>query len=194
MIIIVDAYNLLRAIPPYKATITEHERNDFVRQLAEYGRRKNHKIVLVFDGGSHTWPFKVAAKRIQIVYSGINESADDYIKGYCDSHRGQDLLLVSSDRDLNSYAARLRIPSIDSEDFHHMVAQELKTKKNNNAKHRDSEVTILHDSAEELNQLMLEASKNISIKAEDIENSSQRLNKNQLSKQERALLKKLNKL
>src|SRR5579863_9041291 len=101
MIIVVDAYNLLRSVPPYKKTITDRERVAFIAQLSAYGRRKGHKIVIVFDGGPYEWPHKENGKTVQIVYSGIHESADDYIKEYVDAHKAKDLLLVSSDSELN---------------------------------------------------------------------------------------------
>ena len=89
MIIVVDAYNLLRSVPPYKKTITDKERMQFIAQLSAYGRRKGHKIVIVFDGGPHEWPFKENMKVVTVVYSGIHESADDYIKEYIEAHRTQ---------------------------------------------------------------------------------------------------------
>src|SRR6266404_6481136 len=117
MIIVVDAYNLLRSVPPYKKTVTDKERAQFIAKLSLYGRRKGHKIVIVFDGGPHEWPFKENMKTVVVVYSGIHESADDYIKEYIDAHHTKDLLLVSSDAELNRWAERLNIPSIDSATF-----------------------------------------------------------------------------
>ena len=125
MIIVVDAYNLLRSIPPYKKNISDKERAHFIAQLSAYGRRKGHKIVIVFDGGSHEWPFKEHLKVATVVYSGIHESADDYIKVYIESHHTKDLLLVSSDAELNQWAERLNIPSIDSPAFYDLLHQEL---------------------------------------------------------------------
>ena len=53
MIIVVDAYNLLRSVPPYKKNISDKERAYFIAQLSAYGKRKGHKMVIVFDGGPH---------------------------------------------------------------------------------------------------------------------------------------------
>src|SRR5260221_7699482 len=128
MIIVVDAYNLLRSVPPYKKTITDKERVQFIAHLSAYGRRKGHKVVIVFDGGPHEWPFKEQMKRVTVVYSGIHESADDYIKEYIEAHHMKDLLLVSSDAELNRWADRLNIPSIDSAIFCQLMHQELSSK------------------------------------------------------------------
>ena len=195
MIIVVDAYNLLRSVPPYKKTITDKERMHFIAQLTVYGKRKGHKMVIVFDGGPHEWPFKENHKTVTIVYSGMHESADDYIKEYLDAHHAKDLLLVSSDSELNRCAARLGIPSIDSSSFYQLLHQELSLKKT--VSEKQSEVIKLsHENSPDIDALMIEASKSIPIKSDDIVPISKKrdANKAQTSKQERALLKKLNKL
>ncbi len=196
MIIVVDAYNLLRSVPPYKKTITDKERAQFIAQLSSYGRRKGHKVIIVFDGGPHEWPFKEQMKRVVVVYSGIHESADDYIKEYIEAHHAQDLLLVSSDSELNHWADRLNIPSIDSSTFAQLMHQELSTKQV--VTHTQDEVVKLHDNdaAIDIDALMMEASKTVPQKSEDVSSGLKRHHgkKDQLNKSEKALLKKLKKL
>lgn len=195
MIIVVDAYNLLRAVPPYKKTITDQERVKFIAQLGAYGRRKGHKIVIVFDGGPHEWPFRENMKTVQVVYSGIHESADDYIKEYIEAHQAKDLLLVSSDSELNHFAARYTIPSIDSSSFHQLVHEELRTKTLSFEK-TNVVVKLAHDTPDDIDALMMEASKTVPVKSEDFSTgaSGREVKKPAVSKHERALLKKLNKL
>lgn len=195
MIIVVDAYNLLRSVPPYKKTITDKERVHFIAQLSSYGRRKGHKVVIVFDGGPHEWPFKEHMKTVTVVYSGIHETADDYIKEYIEAHHTQDLLLVSSDSELNRWADRLNIPSIDSSTFSHLVRQELSTKQV--VAHTQDEVVKLHQNdTVDIDVLMMEASKIVPQKSEDVSAGPKRhhTKKDQLQKTERSLLKKLKKL
>jgi predicted RNA-binding protein with PIN domain len=195
MIIVVDAYNLLRAIPPYKKSITEQERKRFIAQLSSYGRRKGHKMVIVFDGGSHEWPFKESMRTVQIVYSGMHESADDCIKEYIESHRSKDLLLVSSDGELNRYAARMNIPSIDVTAFYELMHQELLVKSPAGSAKHNQLIKTAEDTAQDLDEIMMNASKNVPIKSEDFVADKGRVKKNNASdKNERALLKKLNKL
>lgn len=192
-----DAYNLLRSVPPYKKNITNKERTYFIAQLSAYGKRKGHKIVIVFDGGPHEWPFKESLKRVTVVYSGMHESADDYIKEYIDAHYDQDLLLVSSDSELNRWAEQLNIPSIDSATFYQLLYQELSTKQPMSEK--GSTVTKLHHDNDviDIDELMMQASKMVPQKSEDF--AMQKIKrhhtkKDQVTKRERALLKKLNKL
>jgi len=206
MIIVVDAYNFLRAIPPYKKTITDQERVKFIIQLGTYGRRKGHKMVIVFDGGPHEWPFKEillrqgfgghGTKKVTVVYSGIHESADDYIKEYIEEHRSKDLLLVSSDNDLNRFAARLTIASIDSAAFYELVRQELSVKQSSSVRvPQDQLVKIADDTTDDIDKLMMEASRDVPIKSEDfVQDKKRTVKSNSLDKNDRVLLKKLNKL
>jgi len=199
MIIVVDAYNLLRATPPYKKTITDKERAQFIAQLSGYGRNKGHKIVIVFDGGPHEWPFKENMKIVQVVYSGMHETADDYIKEYIQAHKAKDLLLVSSDSELNRYAEHHTIPSIDSSTFSQLLHEELAVPKNSSTKSPDKIVKLAQDkefgnnAQEMLDKLMTQASKNVSEKSEDFA-QGRSAKKDHLTKQERILLQKLKKL
>jgi predicted RNA-binding protein with PIN domain len=196
MIIVVDAYNLLHSISTYKKTITDQERAKFINQLGVYGRRKGHKIVIVFDGGPYEWPYRERTKIVQVVYSGINESADDYIKEYIDGHKAQDLLLVSSDSELNFYAQQANIPSIDSATFFELLRMELSRKQLNSSHQKNNQnVTIMHESNESIDALMMEASKKIPLKSEDFVSDKKLMDKTaRPKKHERELLKKLKKL
>lgn len=196
MIIVIDAYNLLRTVPPYKKTISDKERAQFIKQLGIYGRRKGHKIVIVFDGGPHEWSLRENMKTVQVVYSGIHASADDYIKEYLSAHSAKDLLLVTSDSELNHFADRLHISSIDSFSFNQLVHEELYVKKVIVHEKGDVAVKLTHDNDDDIDALMLNASKVVPIKSEDVVSTDKGRNvkKNLVSKQERALLKKLNKL
>ena len=194
MIIVIDAYNLLHATPFFKKTLTDQERARFVKHLGVYGQRKGHKIVLVFDGGRFEWPQKEKMHSVQVVYSGIHESADDYIKEYLEKNRSKDLLVVSSDTEINSYAQRLSIPSIDSVGFCVLLKEALQ-KSNNTDKSTETIVKMKHETHDDIDKIMVDAAKNMLIKTDDVVNTGDRKVKNKrASKQERVLLKKLNKL
>jgi len=195
MIIVIDGYNLLHAIPQYKKTITERERNYFIANLAGYAALKGHKIVLVFDGGPSDWPTKESHKKVEVVYSGTRESADDYIKEYIEKHRAKDLLLVSTDRELNNYAASFGVPSIDAYEFY-QVLRDAKNQIKNGPQQSQTVVKTAVGSKEYVDMLMMNASKMVPEKAEDVEaeRKSRIPKQRKLSKQERALLKKVGKL
>lgn len=195
MIIVIDAYNLLRTVPPYKKTITDQERKQFLAQLGRYGRFKGHKVVVVFDGGPYEWPVKEKQLSVVVVYSGIHETADDYIREYIEAHRAKEMLLVTSDRELNGYAAQFSVPSIDSFAFYQLL-QEAKSQSISKVDTNQAIVKTTGEAREEIDFLMMNASKVVPEKAEDmnIKDQNRASKKRQLNKEERILLKKLRKL
>lgn len=124
MIIVIDAYNVLKQCI-HDREIAEHERAHFLSELSSYGRKKRHKLIVVFDGGANEWPTKERSDGTCVIYSGYHETADDYIKTYLKKHRMQDILLVSSDRELNRVADNLDIPSLDAADFYRIIKDEV---------------------------------------------------------------------
>lgn len=193
MIIVVDAYNLLHAMPSYKKTLTDQERNRFIKHLGLYGRRKGHKVVVVFDGGRFEWPNKEKLHSVSVVYSGIHESADDYIKEYLHLHRAQELLLVSSDREINRVADHLSIASINSFDFYQLLKEALREKGSIGGSTEDI-VKITRETNAVIDELMMNAAKNMPTKADDFVQDNATVSKKKLSKHDRVLLKKLHKL
>ena len=195
MIIVVDAYNLLRTVPPYKKKITDQERKQFIVQLGRYGQVKGHKMVVVFDGGPYEWPVKEKQLSVMVVYSGIHETADDYIRQYIEAQRAKEMLLVTSDRELNSYAAHFSIPSIDSFAFYQLL-QAAKNKATVKVEAGQAIVKTTDAQHNDIDLIMMNASKIVPEKAEDViaEDKSRASKKRQLVKEERVLLKKLRKL
>ncbi len=195
MIIVIDGYNVLKQVI-YDRKITSFERGQFIAQLGRYARRRGNKIIVVFDGGPSDWLLKEKQHGIQVVYSGVHESADEYIKRYLQEHKAYDLLLVTTDRELNAWGDRLEIPSIDSHDFYQVVQYILKQQGVKPTKDTRDTVKLADQERSEIDQLMEEASQVIPIKAEDI--GAQKIDRKspakKMSKKERKLLEKLKKL
>src|SRR5258708_757099 len=124
MIIIVDGYNVLRGVLDGREA-SEQARNHFLAQLGRYAKRKKHKIILIFDGGSSPMPFVSDHHGVTVVYSGYVDTADDLIKIKLTELQGKDVLLVSSDRELNSWAAKYDMPSIEAADFYELLQSAL---------------------------------------------------------------------
>ena len=192
MIIIVDAYNLLHAMPSYKKTLTDAERVRFIKQLGAYGKRKGHKMIVVFDGGQFEWPNKEKSYSVYVVYSGVNESADDYIKEYLERYRAQDLLLVSSDSELARCADRFSIPSIDSVAFYAVLKEALQAGQQT-SQSAESVVKTTQETDYDIDALMSSATV-VPEKSEDFLQKGRSPKSKQVGKNERALLKKLHKL
>ncbi len=193
MVIIIDGYNLIKQID-YDRQISEQERHRFVHMLGRYGRRKKHKIVIVFDGGPQTWPSKEVIAGVKIIYSGVKETADSAIMQYIDDYRTKELLLVSSDNELGHFASKHNIVSIGSVDFYYLLQEALKAPSNEEVVDQQPEIE-LDDAVQDLDVLMERASKVIPQKLEDLPRSKQRqATLQRISKRDRALLKKLQKL
>ncbi len=190
MILVIDGYNLLKHIDPYR-DIDEHERNTFLHMIKRYAVRRKHKAVVVFDGGPYEWPHKETVGGITVMYSGRRQTADDVIMHYIKDHRTKDLLMVSSDHELNLFASKYGIVSIGSEDFYRLFQEALQEQKE-----KIQEPSITFDESEmDLDTVMEQASSVVPCKSEDIQPTEVRLRTtHRPSKKDRALLKKLKKL
>ncbi len=165
MIILVDGYNVLRGVLEGREA-DERARNQFLAQLGRYAKRKKHKIIVMFDGGSSPLPEREDQFGIEVVYSGYVDTADDLIKKKLTECHGKDVLLVSSDRELNSWGSRYDIPSIEARDFYELLQSALA--KTENAHEVEIEVIHLSDGHMDLNQLMEEATRVIPVKQADM--------------------------
>lgn len=116
MILLIDGYNLLKNMMT-PAKVSEEERKKFLEILGSYARKKHHTMVIVFDGGPYDWPHKERFMNMLVIYSGYKQSADDFIMHYIDDHKTKDMLLISSDHEINLFASKANIPSLGSQEF-----------------------------------------------------------------------------
>jgi predicted RNA-binding protein with PIN domain len=194
MILIIDAYNVLKQVLP-SVQIGDRERAKFIEELGRYARYRQHKIILVFDGGPYDRSTQERCAGIYVVYAGWLESADDYIKRYVQKHRELDLIVVSSDREVRSAADRLGIESVPALEFY----ERMKMAFAEQASSQTQETQIVKTSEAsniELDALMHEGSRVVHKKVDDVTVGRQdRLSRAQrLSKKERKKNKKTSKL
>ena len=188
MIIIIDGYNLLKGASEGRE-VSESERRSFIHKLAIYGKRKRHKMVVVFDGGASNWPFKEKIGDVTVIYSGGKQTADKVIKHYIDDHPSKEILLVTTDRDLNMFACKKGKVSIDSNDFLVLLNDLLAS-----PDQREQEVKIVIDENEtDLDILMEQASAVVPQKQQDLPRAAT-IPLSTMSKKDRLLMKKLKKL
>lgn len=192
MIIIIDAYNLLYAISERTKKLRDTERNQFIKELGAYARHKKHKLIVVFDGGDYSHPVKEKKWSIEVVYSGVNQTADEYIKKYLLNNRALDNVVVSSDREINDYAQNLSVPSIEVHAFFELVRKALRASSDKFDRENAVKTTATSDIIGD--RYMLEALKNIPQKDEDFIRKEDRVHAKKASKHDRVLLKKLSKL
>ncbi len=121
MHIIVDGYNLIRqsdALRAHERQSLEAGRKALIRGLAQYKRLRGHRITVVFDGWEGGSPLEERdlAGRVAIIYSRLGEKADEVIKRLVGA-ASEEILVVTSDREIAAYAARRGKSSIDSPEF-----------------------------------------------------------------------------
>lgn len=193
MILIIDGYNVLKKLFG-TAYASERQRDQFIKKLCQYTHKKNHTMQLVFDGGMSLWPEKSnPSTKMQVIYVGKNKSADDYIKDYLDEHKNYEVVLVSSDRELNNFAAQRSIPSIDAQVFLNLLQEAFEQKSTAKKSSEQQPYKLIEEDNATLDALM--ASLNPSPENKKEEYSKKNYSKEkQLSKKERLLLEKLKKL
>jgi predicted RNA-binding protein with PIN domain len=192
MIILIDAYNVLKSL--YTNVLSPQQQAFYVQLITNYAKRKGHVLILVFDGGPFFNLYKIKEKHVETVYSGKNAIADDVIKQYINEYQYKDLLVVSSDREIRTYAERHDVTTIDSFSFNEYVQTYMQSTKIKQV----PQTNPLHklDAGHKnplIDQLMQEYSQKI-IKNVEPESSRKQLQEIGQSKKERKRLKQLQKL
>jgi uncharacterized protein len=121
MIILIDGYNLIRQsdnLRRYERKALEEGRKALIGTLIDYGKKRNHSITVVFDGIQNGWADEGRDREegINIIYSRHGERADDVIKRMA-AHTMEEMIVVSSDREITSYVKKLGKTSLTSVEF-----------------------------------------------------------------------------
>ena len=125
MWIVIDGYNLIRQsvdLRRFERQSLEAGRKALIDWLADYRRRKGHSITVVFDGWVNGSPMEERdyTSGIHIIYSSRGVKADDVIKKITAS-ADEEILVVSSDREIVSFAARRGKATLSSLEFESIV-------------------------------------------------------------------------
>lgn len=192
MIIIIDGYNFLKQHKP-DGYIDESDRRAFLHQVAQYSRRKKHKVVVAFDGGPSEWPSKEKVAGVTVFFSGSKQSADKIIMQYIQENKNKELLLVSSDHELALFASKRTVASIGVPEFYTLLHNALHAD-DQKEKEQDIADICLDEGETDLNRIMEQASQRVPLKPADMPRKNATLKLSRFSKKERALLKKLKKL
>lgn len=191
MIIIIDGYNVLKRNG--KKEIPEYERGIFIKTLAHYAKIKKHAITLVFDGGISRRPEHYKELGIDIVYSGTELTADEYIKLYVQKHPNRQIMVVSADRDLGRRVQNAGGVMLDPVAFMTFLmdvsAHAMQKGDNQKAITKTSADTL-----QEIDLLMQEAAEQRVHKDEQERQVIRERPSKKVSKQERTYLQKLKKL
>ncbi|MDD5099873.1 MAG: NYN domain-containing protein [Syntrophales bacterium] len=121
MHIIVDGYNLIRQSDTFRQAerkSLEEGRNALIRNLIDYRKFRGHRITVVFDGwvGGSPKEERDIAGGVEIIYSRLGEKADEVIKRLLEK-AGEEILVVTSDREIAVFAARRGKTAVASAEF-----------------------------------------------------------------------------
>ncbi|MEW6108171.1 MAG: NYN domain-containing protein [Nitrospirota bacterium] len=112
--IIIDGYNLIGI---YHKDLSG-QRDALINSMIKYRKIKGHEIIIVFDGwktGSNKEEH-IGAGGIKVIYSKLGEKADSVIKRII-SREKREWIVISSDRDITSYAWSSGSVPVPSEEF-----------------------------------------------------------------------------
>ena len=121
MHLIIDGYNLLhvgRSPASMTAFELEGRRDRLIEQLSFYRHTRPCDVTVVFDGWQGGWVTEKKDRRkgIDVIFSRLGERADEVIKRLA-KEKGAGAVVVTSDREIASYAGRLAVAVIPSEVF-----------------------------------------------------------------------------
>jgi len=125
MRIIVDGYNFIRQtdLRRFENISLERGRNELIKRLSVYRKAKGHKITVVFDGilGESLSEQRDRSAGVSIIYSRRGETADEVIKRII-GNSSEELLIVSSDREIAISAERNGFTAVNSQTFAQKLA------------------------------------------------------------------------
>lgn len=193
MVIIIDAYNILKQISS-TVYIQEEQRQQFLKRVDIYGRRTGHSMICVFDGGETARPHHSKHGICTVIYAGTHVNADEVIKTLTDRYKQKEVIVVSSDGQICLYAQQRGIVSVDALAFYQLLKASVlpalhmtQIKKSTASAHRfGPERPEIDTFMEEVTQIMM-------YKEEDEESRALHRGR-QLSRQEKKIRKVLKKL
>ncbi len=143
MHIFIDGYNLIRQSVDFKRferQSLEAGRHALITWLAGYRKQKEHRITVVFDGWEGGSPLEERDKSegIFIIYSSRGVKADDVLKRIIAS-ADEEILVVSSDREIASYAQRHNRAVLSSPEFETLINRSLVSGMSDEPEEKDGE-------------------------------------------------------
>jgi len=132
--IIIDGYNIIGIFHKDMGKA----RDGLIDLLINYKKIKSHDITVVFDGYKNGAGIESAAVRggVKIIYSRIAEKADDIIKRIITKER-REWIVVTSDKDIASYAWSINSIPIPSNRFFEIVSGQARQDASKSSEVRD---------------------------------------------------------
>ncbi len=117
---IIDGNNLIGSSPDISLE-DNNSRTEIVAIVKKFQKKKNSKIIVVFDGEPDTLSGEEnPTEKIVIKYPPLGDSADDEIKRILEGYTYfRDVILVTSDRELKDIAKKKGAKVINSIEFYY---------------------------------------------------------------------------
>lgn len=193
MKLIIDGYNLIKKVIKMHH-ISTNDRDQFLKRLGLYAKNKGLHVLIVLDGGDVGFNYHEKVYGIEVIYSGFQETADDVIIRYMQNYRSQEeLMVISSDREIVDLATSRRIDILKSEEFYKLLqaSESSNTRVSSNNLNNINKLSTSKNL--ELDELMEQASRNLVIKPDNISLARKPVIK-KISKAESQKARKLKKL
>lgn len=110
--IIIDGYNVL-------AQSNYQTREELLKDLKSYQKSQGHKVTIFFDGthqGTGTGD-KYMEEYVEVIFSPLMVTADDMIEEFLEKKHKSNMIVVSSDKRIQSAAISKRVSFLESKEF-----------------------------------------------------------------------------
>ena len=129
MIILVDAYNVMRSTAfadDFDFKILKNQRERFLTLLSAYADRVKHRVIAVFDGAGSGELLSNSENfgNVKVVYSSGGESADDVIKKMAaEASNPGDIMVVTSDKEIAYYVKQCGASVVPAGELYSKIRQ-----------------------------------------------------------------------
>lgn len=122
---IIDGNNLIGSSPDMSLE-ESGVRQKITHMVRKFQQNRNNKVIVVFDGEPEgTSHRQEMGPKFLVMYPRYGQSADDEIKHILDSYNDfRDVVLITSDRELKSYARKLGARTVNSIEFYFKLKRE----------------------------------------------------------------------
>ena len=108
VLLLVDGYNVTKSVGGFGELDLERQRELLMDGVTRLARRKKVDATVVFDGSDVAPGTRRRSRgRVRVEYSRPDETADDHLVALLEAHPPEPVVLVTSDRELQTRAARL---------------------------------------------------------------------------------------
>lgn len=125
MILLLDAYNIIRHLFVHKEAEADARRDWFMQRMARYFAAKQgpvKQVIVVFDGGLFGHRQRDIYRGVVRLYAGRGHSADDVLVEYAEKY-GNQAVVVTNDRELQQRCKQHHGAVVSVKEFDQLVEE-----------------------------------------------------------------------